>query len=596
MDHVEKTAAVAALKARIDVAAKRRDADLVIRNCRIVNVFTDEVIAGDIAVVDGFVAAIGGHGSYRGTREVDAEGRFAAPGLIDAHMHLESVMVRPSQFAVTAVAHGTLGVIADPHEIANVCGVAGIEFILEDTADIPLDVWVMVPSCVPATGFETSGASLGADEIRPLIDHPRVRGLGEMMNYPGVIAADEAILEKLITPRAEIGQVADGHSPWVHGTDLAAYAAAGIRTDHECATVDEMLGRARLGMYVQIREGSACRNLDALVPGVTLANSHRMLFCTDDKHPDDIARNGHIDNNIRRAVKAGLDAVVAVRMASLNVAQCYGLRGVGAIAPGYRADVLLLDSLEDFSVRQVYRAGELVAEDGKALFAANSFRDERVYCGLALQPLGPGSLRIPLTGDEALCMGMRPHSVETDKLVEKVAVADGAFVNDPARDILKLAVIERHHASGAVGLGLVKGFGLRGGAIASTVAHDSHNLIVIGDNDADMLAAAAELERVGGGITIVSDGQPCDTLPLPIAGLMSDLSVEEVEQRVSAMLARAYALGVNPDVEPFMTLAFMALPVIPALKLTDQGLFDVEAFSFTDIDVLQGAAAAPSGR
>ena len=585
------------LKRRIDVAAGRQPADLVIKNCRIVDVFTDEIIAGDIAIIDGFVAAIG---EYSGLSEVDAQGRFATPGLIDGHMHLESTMVRPSQFATTAVAHGTLGVIADPHEIANVCGSAGVEFVIQDTEGLPLDVHLMIPSCVPATDFETSGARLDLPQIEALLAQPRVLGLGEMMNYPGVIAADQRVLGKLAAVDAKPGQLVDGHSPWVLGRDLAAYAAAGILTDHECATVQEMIERVRLGMYVQIREGSACRNLDALVPGVSQAISQRVLFCTDDKHPEDIASNGHLDNNIRRAIAAGMDPLTAVRIACLNPARCYGLPHVGAIAPGYRADILLVDSLEEFSVRQVYRNGVLVAEDGQALFAPKDFVVEQIYNSVHPAALRPEDLTVKLTGDQARVISLRPHSVETDNQIETVTVADGCFAFDPSRDILKMAVVERHHASGNVGLALVKGFGLKGGAIASTVGHDSHNIIVIGDSDAAIMLAAAEVERVQGGITVVQGGEVLSTLPLPIAGLMSDLSLPEVEQQVLLMRDQAYAMGVSGLVEPFMTLSFLALPVIPVLKLTDQGLFDVLAFGFTSIDPsaaiidTDAPAAAPS--
>jgi adenine deaminase len=570
------------LKRRIAVAAGRERADFVLKNCRIVDVFTDEVIDGDIAIVDGIIAAIGG--TYEGHTVTDAAGSFAVPGLIDAHMHLESTMVRPSQFAKGAVPHGTLGVIADPHEIANVCGTAGIEFILDDTAGLCMDVFVMVPSCVPATAFETSGATLAAADIAPLMSHPRIRGLGEMMAYPGVIAADNAVLDKLCAVDEGTAQVADGHSPKVAGAELAAYAAAGIKTDHECGTVQEMRDRLRLGMYVQMREGSACRNLDDLLPGVTAANSRRLLLCTDDKHPEDIAKNGHLDNLIRKAVRAGLDPLWAIKMATLNVAECYHLPHHGAIAPGYRADILLVRDLRDFTVRAAYKDGVLVASEGKALFEANSFVDDRVYDSVHVRPVTTADFAIPLRSSRAHVIGLQPHSVETDDLIEDVSVEGGHFVCDPARDILKLAVVERHHATGAVGRGLVKGYGLTGGAIASTVAHDSHNIIVVGDNDADMVRAVEELQRVQGGICIIADGVPIATLPLPIAGLMSDRSIGEVEAAVNEMTKHARRLGVNADVEPFMTLAFMALPVIPALKLTDQGLFDVTRFAFIDIE------------
>ncbi|MCL1880140.1 MAG: adenine deaminase [Actinomycetia bacterium] len=569
------------LQRRIAIAAGREQAELVIKNCRVLNVFTEEIISADIAIQDGVIAAVG---SYQGDCEVDVSGRYVSPGLIDGHMHLESTMVRPSQFARSAVPHGTLGVIADPHEIANVCGVAGIEFILADSADLPMDVWIMIPSCVPATDFETSGARLDAIDIQPLMAKERVRGLGEMMAYPGVIAGDGAILDKITSIDYGRRQVVDGHSPWVSGLDLAAYAAAGIRTDHECSTVDEMMERLRLGMYVQIREGSACRNLRALIGGVSEAWSRRLLFCTDDKHPEDIAENGHIDNNIRMAVAAGLNPVLAVRMASLNVAECYGLEGVGAIAPGYQANLLVLDDLEGFKVHQAYKNGILVAEDGVADFAAKDFEDPKVLDSVHIRELAAADLAIHLSGNQAWCIGLRPRSVETDKLRQTVTVENGCYANNPDDDLLKMAVIERHRGGGNIGLGLIKGFGLKSGAIASTIAHDSHNLIAVGDNDQDMLTAIEVVRRMSGGIAVVAGGQLTGALALPIAGLMSKQSITDVEQELRAMKEDAYARGVSRDIEPFMTLGFMALPVIPALKLTDRGLFDVLAFSHINID------------
>ncbi|MDR1043074.1 MAG: adenine deaminase [Clostridiales Family XIII bacterium] len=565
----------------IDVAAGRAPADLVVKRAKVVDVFTREIVEGDVAVAGGVVAGVG---SYEGREEIDAAGRYLSPGLIDGHMHLESTMVRPSQFATAAVPHGTTAVIADPHEVANVCGTDGIDFILRDTEGIPMDVFIMIPSCVPATEYETSGSRLAASDIAPYMDNPRVRGLGEMMAYPQVIAAEDGVLDKIDVPRREIGQLVDGHSPLVMGRDLNAYIAAGVGTDHECGTVDEMRARLSLGMYVQLREGAATRDLDTLIPGVTPGNAARCLFCTDDKHPEDIRARGHIDHNVRKAVRLGLDPLIASQLASINAASCYGLAGMGAIAPRYQADFILFEDIREMRVQEVYKRGKLVAKDGRALFAANDFADAKVTGTMHMKPVKPEDFRIPLAGTRAHVIGLKTYSVVTEDLVMDVPVSGGCFQHDASRDILKLAVVERHFASGNIGLGLISGFGLKGGAIASTITHDSHNLIVVGDNDPDMAAAANELARVGGGVTIASGGRALSTLPLPIAGLMSDHSVNEVAEVVGQMKARAKGLGVPDDVEPFMTLAFMALPVIPYLKLTDRGLFDVSRFAFTPID------------
>jgi adenine deaminase len=411
-----------------------------------------------------------------------------------------------------------------------------------------------------------------------------VLGLAEMMNYPGVINGEPKVLAKLALADEDRGQIVDGHSPWISGNALNAYAAGGIRTDHECATVDEMRERLRLGLYVQIREGSACRDLMQLIAGVTEANERRCLFCTDDKHPEDIEARGHIDNCVRMAIAAGVPPITAIRMATLNVAECYGLKHIGALAPTYRAHILLVDSLEELRPSHVFYDGKLVAANGEALFEAESFKDERVYGSVRIAPYQAGDLRIPLRGSRAHVIGIRPHSVETDHLIENVGVKDGCFSFADSPGIHKIAVFERHGVSGNIGLGLIKGFGLKDGAIASTVAHDSHNLIVIGDNDDDMLAAVAEIEAIQGGVTLVSSGKVMVSLPLPIAGLMSEGSVEEVTATVEEMRGKAYRMGVGKDIEPMMTLAFMALPVIPALKMTDRGLFDVEAFNFVEVD------------
>ncbi|MEN1759037.1 adenine deaminase [Anoxynatronum sibiricum] len=569
-----------ALKKRIDVAAGREPADLVLKNAQIVNVFTSEIIKGDVAIQDGLIAGIG---NYEGRETLDLEWAYLSPGLIDGHVHLESAMVAPAEFARAVVPRGTTAVVADPHEIANVAGIQGIQYILEATKELPLDVRVMLPSCVPATSFENAGAVLKADDLAPLYGEERVLGLGELMDYPGVVGGEAAILDKIVGAG---GRVMDGHGPIIEKKELNAYVTAGIQTEHECSTADEMLERLRLGMYILIREGSAARNLKELVKLVNRENLRRCLFCTDDKHPEDLLQRGHIDNNLRMAVEEGIDPVAAIQMATINAAECYGMKRVGAVAPGYRADLVVFDNLRDFNAQKVFREGKLVARDGKALFESGPQGTNLVSQTVHLPPLTAAQLKLALSSDIVHVIQLQPHSLVTRKTVRKVNVEEGGFAYHRSLDILKMAVIERHHATGQMGLGLVEGFGLKQGAIATTIGHDSHNLIVIGDNDTDMLLAVETLRQVGGGITLCSQGETLQTLPLPIGGLMSDAPLEEVNQQLMAMLRLAHEkLCVSHDIDPFMTLSFLALPVIPEIKLTDMGLFDVNAFAFMDIHV-----------
>lgn len=568
------------LKKRIDVAAGREPAELVLKNARIINVFTSEIIEGDIAVQNGLIAGIG---SYQGLEEIDLEGAYVSPGLIDGHVHLESAMVTPAEFARAVVPRGTTTVVADPHEIANVAGIKGIRYILEATEELPLDVRVMLPSCVPATSFENAGAVLKADDLAPLYDEERVLGLGELMDYPGVVGGEAAILDKIIGAG---DRVMDGHGPLIEKQALNAYVTAGIQTEHECSTADEMLERLRLGMYVLIREGSAARNLKELVKVVNRENLRRCLFCTDDKHPEDLLQRGHIDNNLRMAVEEGIDPVAAIQMATINAAECYGMKRVGAVAPGYRADLVVFNNLRDFRALKVFRQGKLVASEGTPHFQSGLQQNNLVSQTVHLPDLSREQLKLKLSTDIVHVIQLMPHSLVTRKTVRKVNVVDGCFAYHPSLDILKMAVIERHHATGHIGLGLVEGFGLRHGAIATTIGHDSHNLIVIGDNDDDMLMAIETLRQTGGGITICSQGEALQTLPLPMGGLMSEASLEEVNEQLKHMLQMAYhQLCVSREIDPFMTLSFLALPVIPEIKLTDMGLFDVNAFAFMDICV-----------
>ena len=567
------------LKDMIDVARGDKKASLVLKNCNVINVFTNEIIQGDIAIWNDKIVGIG---KYFGEVEMDLTGTYIAPGFIDGHVHIESSMVSPSQFAKAVVPCGTTTVIADPHEIGNVKGLDGIKYILKDSENIPLDVQIMLPSCVPATSFENSGAVLKADDLKKLINEDRVLGLGELMNYPGVINGDDDVLDKILMAGDKL---IDGHGPVIEGKKLNAYAVSGVRTDHECTTIKEMEDRLRVGMYILIREGSATKNLRTLIGEVNKNNINRCLFCTDDKHPEDILENGHIDNNIRLAVKEGIEPIDAIKMATINAAQCYKLKGKGAIAPGYIADLVVIDDLKSLNILKVFKKGKLVAEKGEPLFDVQPSDIHKVENTVNIKNFTMDKLEINLKSDKVNVIELLPHNVVTKKVKEKVNVVNGKFVSD-GKDILKVAVIERHKGTGNVGLGLVKNFQLRNGAIASTIAHDSHNLIVIGDNDEDMAQAVEEIKRIGGGLTLVSEKKILKSLSLEIGGIMSKRPLKEVSKELKGMIEIAYEkLHVNRDLEPFMTLAFIALPVIPEIKVTDLGLFDVTNFKFIDISL-----------
>ncbi|MFA5523833.1 MAG: adenine deaminase [Tissierellales bacterium] len=570
------------IKQKIDLAYGRIKPELVLKNARIVNVFSHEIIDGDIAINQGKIVGIG---TYAGKKEIDLEGKFVAPGLIDGHVHIESSMVTPTQFARAIVPRGTTTIIADPHEIANVKGIEGIRYMIEASEGLPLNAFFMLPSCVPSTSFETSGAKLSAEDLAELIEHDRVLGLGELMSYPSVISGDEEIVDKIKLAR-DHGKLIDGHGPEIKDKELNAYVAAGVLTEHECSTVEEMLNRLRLGMYILIRQGSAARNLKELVRGLKRENIRRCLFCTDDKHPEDILLTGHIDNNVRLAIKNGIDPISAIQMATINAAECYNLKNIGAIAPGYNADLIVIGNIKDFDILQVYKDGKLVGENQEPLFEVKDYNNSNVTDTVRIKEVSKDDLRIKIDGDIANVIRLLPHSIVTQKVVRKVEVKNGEFNNNEKLDILKLAVIERHNATGNVGLGLVEDFRLKNGAIALTIAHDSHNLIAIGDNDEDMLLAINEVARVGGGISIASKGEVQKSLRLPIGGIMSDEPMEKVNDKLAEMLNIAYdQLGINKDIDPFMTLSFLALPVIPDIKVTDMGLFDVSRFDFIDISI-----------
>lgn len=587
------------------MAAARGDApaDLLLSNARVVNVFTLEVVPSNIAVYRGRIIGVGDLADAR--EAIDLKGAFVAPGFIDAHMHVESAMLPVSEFARLAVPRGTTAAVFDPHEIANVLGVEGIRWIMRDAEAAPMNARFGVSSCVPSSPLETAGARLEAADLEPLFDDDRVVALAEMMNFPGVFLGDPGVLAKVNLGRAK--RMVDGHSPGLRGRRLGAYAAAGITSDHECTTADEAREKLRLGMRIFIREGSAARNLEALAPLVTDANRTRFCFCTDDRHPGDLRDEGHIDHVIRRAITLGMRPEMALAIGSLHTAEHFRLRGpagrLGAIAPGYQADLVIFDDLNEPRPRAVYVRGRLVARDGHVLppppaEGASAPGDGRCgrFEGIRLgrtvrlpRDLGADSFRISARGGSSTqppdlrVIVMDPHQIVTGERVMPARVEAGVYVADPERDLLKLAVIERHNATGRIGRGFVTGFRFKGGALASTVGHDSHNLAVVGDNDADMLAAARALEGAGGGQCVVRAGRVLALLPLPIAGLMSDRPADEVISQQHALLAAAAALGC-PHHDPFMPLSFLPLPVIPKLKLTDLGLVDVERFAVVPLE------------
>ena len=564
-----------------DAAAGRCEADLVLKNCRVVNVFSKGIIEGDIALQGGFIAGIG---SYTGKHERDLAGSYVLPGFIDSHVHIESSLCTPEQFAAAVIPRGTVSVVADPHEIANVCGAAGILYMIEAAGRTPLKVHFMVPSCVPATPYETAGAEIDASMIQELLTHPKVLGLGEVMAYPQVVQGEHSILEKIAAAEA-LGKPVDGHGPGLSGKELSAYAASGILTDHECAAPEELLERIDRGMYVLLREGSAAKDLLNLLKGVTPDNAHRCLLCTDDRQPEDLLAAGHIDNHLRLAVSAGIDPVTAVQMATINSANCYGLTRQGAVAPGYRADLVVVDDLQDFAPRQVYIDGILRAQDGELIEPIQTGSFAQVTGTMHAQQILPKQLALKIPSETVRVIGLHGGSLVTTQVIRKVRRdAEGCFAYDAEKDICKLAVVERHHRSGNIGIGLIEGYGLKGGAIALSISHDSHNIIAAGDSDADIARAVNRVIELQGGIVLISRGETAGELALPVAGLMSDLPADQVRNAVRTIEQTARStLQVTADIDPVMTLSFLALPVIPELKLTDQGLFDVVNFRHVGI-------------
>jgi len=562
------------------VARGDEPADLVFVGARVVDVFTGSLVQADVAVVDGLIASVGPERG--GARIIDLGGRILTPGLMDAHVHLESSMVTPYEYARAVVPRGTTAVVADPHEVANVAGIEGVEWILRASQDLPLAVLVMAPSCVPATHLATAGAELGAKELGALARHPRVLGLAEVMNVPGAVHGDAGVHAKI---DAFAGRPIDGHAPGLRGDRLQAYVAAGVGTDHETMDPEEALEKLRLGMRVWLRQGTGARNLVELLPVITEANSRRCGFCTDDRHPHDLLDEGHMDHLIRLAVSHGLDEITAVRMATLNISEAYGLDDRGALAPGRRADLVVCSDLGDFRAERVFVGGEEVARDGEPVGPwAPPVVDGIAVAKDPVVDLEGLDLTIEDPGGEVRVIGLVPGQIVTEHMVERMPACDGRLTADRERGIAKLAVIERHRGTGNVGRGFLRGLGLMDGAIACTIAHDHHNLIVAGSDDDSMSAAVAEIVRLGGGAVVARGEEIVAALPLPVCGLISDRPLAEVRRRLDELNNAARGCGVEHD-DPFMALSFVALEVIPSLKLTDLGLVDVERFELVPLAV-----------
>jgi adenine deaminase len=570
------------LRELVSVARGKEPADLLIRNARVINTFTGEIEQADVAIYGGRIAGIG---HYDEAQEIiDLQGGFLAPGLINGHTHIESSMLHPARYAQAVVPRGTLAVVTDLHEIANVCGLEGVRFVMDWAQRLPLDMVFMAPSCVPATHLETSGARIGPAEIQDLLAYPNVIGLGEMMNFPGVVGGDEEVLTKITASK---GRVIDGHAPGLAGKELNAYLSTGIGSEHEATTLEEGREKLRRGMYLMIREGSSEKNLDALLPLVTDSTYKRCIFVVDDRSCSDLFRGGDIDAVVRKAIDRGLEPVRAIQMATINTAEYFRLYDRGGIGPGYIANLVTITDLAKLEIDMVFYQGKLVARQGKPLFSLPPVAPELTNT-VRIKSLRPESLEIPSPRRERPGEGetsegdypvieIVPGQIVTRKLVQKMRVVDGLVMPDPERDILKLVVLERHKASGNIGLGLVRGFGLKKGALASSVAHDSHNIIAVGINDLDILKAIEEINRLQGGLVVCADREILASLPLPIAGLLSPEPLEAVVSQHETVVNAAASLGNLPPA-PFAILSFLALPVIPELRLTDLGLVDVAGF------------------
>lgn len=573
------------LRKMMDVASGRRKASLVLKGGTVVNVFTEKTEVADIAIEDGYIAGIG---DYEGEHNVDLSGQYICPGFIDGHIHIESAMVSPPEFEKAVLPHGTTAVIADPHEIGNVAGCQGIDYMLETTKDLDLDVFIMMPSCVPATALDESGAVLGPEDLKPYYDNPRVLGLAEVMNSLGVVAGMDDLMGKL-SDAGSRGMVIDGHAPFLEGNGLNAYVCAGVLSDHECSDIDEALKKLGRGQYIMIREGTAARNLEALMPLFAAPYYERCMLVTDDKHPGDLISMGHIDYIIRKAVSLGADPIKAIKMGTLHSARYFGLKDRGAVMPGLRADLAVLEDLKDFRVLAVYKDGKLAAEKGvciqekedKSRELASAF--PRVFDSFHLDEITLKDLELEKKGTMQRVIQFKPHELLTQERIlpwpdDDTAAAQGHRAQgvDLNEDIVKAAVFERHLHTGHTGIGFIGGYGLKKGAVATSVAHDSHNLIVIGTNDRDMVLAANAVRKNKGGLAVAVDGQVTGELALPIGGIMTQASVYEVESQLEKLKEQTRKLGISEDIDAFMTLAFVSLPVIPKLRINSYGVIDVD--------------------
>ena len=554
----------------IAAAAGREPADLVLKNATFVNVFSNELSTMDIAVAEGLIV---GMGSYQGRSEVDCTGKIVLPGFLDAHIHLESSLVSPTEFVKAVLPHGTTTVVTDPHEIANVMGTDGIEYMLQATEDLPVDVRFMLPSCVPATPLDESGAILDYRAIDSFYDHPRVQGLAEMMNFVGAINGDEQTVEKILAAQAHHKKI-DGHAPDLQGNDLNAYIAAGVYSDHECHDVKDAIAKLERGQFIMIREGTAARNLEALRPLLTGKYADRCMFCTDDKHPNDLLEKGHIDYIVKKAISLGADPITAVKVACHNAARYFLLNNRGGISPGYLADFVIIDNFQDFNIEQVYKKGVLMVDHGEI----QDFPSPEIEPYLVERAHKTFHVAALTAEDFA---EKRPRGI-IGMVDGEITTVDAGYSDriDVEYDVLKIAVVERHKNTHHIGIGYIQGYGLKSGAVATSISHDSHNIIVVGTNETDMAAAVNRVVELNGGIVVWDGGQPVAEVPLAIAGIMSDEPLVTVNEKLETAKDAAHKLGVNPGIDPFMTLSFMALPVIPSLRITTRGVFDVTTQSY----------------
>ena len=554
----------------IAAAAGREPADLVLKNATFVNVFSNELSTMDIAVAEGLIV---GMGSYQGRSEVDCTGKIVLPGFLDAHIHLESSLVSPTEFVKAVLPHGTTTVVTDPHEIANVMGTDGIEYMLQATEDLPVDVRFMLPSCVPATPLDESGAILDYRAIDSFYDHPRVQGLAEMMNFVGAINGDEQTVEKIVAAQAHHKKI-DGHAPDLQGNDLNAYIAAGVYSDHECHDVKDAIAKLERGQFIMIREGTAARNLEALMPLLTGKYADRCMFCTDDKHPNDLLEKGHIDYIVKKAISLGADPITAVKEACHNAARYFLLNNRGGISPGYLADFVIIDNFQDFNIEQVYKKGVLMVDHGEI----QDFPSPEIEPYLVERAHKTFHVAALTAEDFA---EKRPRGI-IGMVDGEITTVDAGYSDriDVEYDVLKIAVVERHKNTHHIGIGYIQGYGLKSGAVATSISHDSHNIIVVGTNETDMAAAVNRVVELNGGIVVWDGGQPVAEVPLAIAGIMSDEPLVTVNEKLETAKDAAHKLGVNPGIDPFMTLSFMALPVIPSLRITTRGVFDVTTQSY----------------